>query len=77
MADVESLQDEVECLDADEDCDGPVEYHTVGRATIAWPRCRHHAQKRWERYENSMEVYADSDVPPSWFDPANAGESWD
>ena len=30
-----------------------------------------------DRYENSIERYADSDVPPDWFDPAAAGERWD
>jgi hypothetical protein len=32
---------------------------------------------RLERYEDSMEKYARSDVAPSWFDPADAGERWD
>jgi hypothetical protein len=66
-----------ECLEYNDDCQGPVELHTVGSATRAWPRCRHHADQRYERYENSIERYADSDVPPSWFDPSYAGESWD
>jgi len=32
--------------------------------------------RRLERYENSIERYADSDVAPSWFDPSYAGERW-
>jgi hypothetical protein len=69
--------DEARCLESGDDCAGPVGYHTVGRATRAWPRCEHHAALRQDRYENSIERYADSDVAPSWFDPSYAGESWD
>lgn len=29
-----------------------------------------------KRRENSMEIYADSDLPPAWFDPTIAGERW-
>jgi hypothetical protein len=64
------------CLEHDKDCSGPVEFHTVGRSTLAWPRCEHHAAARWEQYESSIEQYADSDVAPSWFDPDIAGETW-
>lgn len=68
-----------ECLDwnGGYGCRGPVEYRTVGRALTAWPRCEAHFKARLRRYENSIERYADSDVPPSWFDPAAAGERWD
>jgi hypothetical protein len=69
--------DSQECLEADDDCCGAVEYQLVGRADRAWPRCQHHAQLRQERYEDSMEQYADTDVAPDWFDPSYAGESWD
>lgn len=69
--------DAEECLEFGDDCRGPVDYHTVGRATQAWPRCEFHIEQRWARYEDSIERYADSDVPPAWFDPSIAGESWD
>jgi len=64
------------CLEYGEDCNGSVEFHTVGSSLRAWPRCEFHAEKRWERYENSIERYADSDVAPDWFDASIAGESW-
>lgn len=65
-----------ECLERGDDCSGPVEYHLTGRATKAWPRCAFHQERRSERYENSMERYADTDVVPDWFDSSYAGESW-
>ena len=71
------MAEQPECLEASEECRGPVEYQTVGRAERAWPRCAHHAELRERRHEQSIERYADSDVPPAWFDPANAGESWE
>jgi hypothetical protein len=30
-----------------------------------------------DRRENSIERWADSDVPPPWFDPTFAGERWE
>ena len=69
--------DDIECLEANEDCEGPVEWCTVGSSLKAWPRCDYHFQRRLDRYEDSMERYADSDVEPDWFDPTYAGERWD
>lgn len=65
-----------ECLEygADE-CAGPVELFAPGNGN-AFPRCRKHRERRAKSYETSMERYADSDVEPDWFDPANAGEHW-
>lgn len=74
---IEAPHDADECLEYGDDCEGPVDLYTVGRATRAFPRCRRHIERRWESYENSIERYADSDVPPAWFDPSYAGESWD
>ena len=70
--------DEVlECLeDHDGQCKGPVNWHTTGSRMKAFPRCDWHQERRQDRYENSMEKYADSDVAPSWFDPTYAGEEW-
>jgi hypothetical protein len=65
------------CLEYGDDCAGDVEFHSVGASLKAWPRCEFHAEQRWEKYENSIERYADSSVAPSWFDPGDAGESWD
>lgn len=67
----------LECLDEHlGKCEGPVGWHTVGRSLKAWPRCERHAEERWERYEDSIERYADSDVEPNWFDASYAGERW-
>jgi hypothetical protein len=75
---VEEYLDADECLEYHKgDCSGPVDYHITGSSLKAWPRCQHHAEQRWERYDQSMERYADSDVVPEWFDPADAGERWE
>lgn len=66
-----------ECLNFSEHCVGPVEYHAVGSSLKAWPRCDFHAEQREDQYENSLERYADSDIAPDWFDPADAGERWE
>lgn len=68
----------LECLDGPDECRGPVEYHSTdpGRRP-AFPRCARHWDLRLKRREESMELYADSDVPPPWFDPTIAGERWD
>lgn len=65
-----------ECLEYGPDCSGPVDLHWAG-GTRSWPRCTHHADERYKRYENSLERYADSDVVPDWFDPTYAGERWE
>ena len=59
------------------DCSGPVAYHAVpSRDAISAARCDRHWARRLENFENSIERYADSDVPPAWFDPTVAGERW-
>jgi hypothetical protein len=40
-------------------------------------RCDKHWSKRLDRQEEIRKDYPDSPVPPSWFDPSYAGESWD
>lgn len=72
--------EEDDCLDFRDDgtCQGKVEYHTLD-GLKSWPRCAHHFDLRMLAYEDpdSLERYANSDVAPSWFDPADAGERWD
>lgn len=72
--------EELHCLNdwEGESCRGPVEWHSVdpGRAK-AFPRCEKHWAERLDSREGSMELYADSDVVPDWFDPSIAGERWD
>lgn len=50
-----------------ENCSGSVEYRSVPGGSSVVARCEHHFDQRMERYENSLERYADSDVAPSWF----------
>jgi len=68
---------ELRCLeDRDENtCVGEVEYFSLD-GLRAWPRCPFHFDQRLERRENSIERYADSDSPPSWFREDNIGEEW-
>ena len=70
-----------ECLeyhDGDNGCQGPVGYHWNGDpAGKTWPRCTNHQDRRERARDNSIEKYANSDVAPAWFDPADAGERWD
>lgn len=63
--------------DPESPCRGAVHWHSIdpGRSS-AHPRCEKHWAERLERRENSIERYADSDIPPSWFDPSYAGERW-
>jgi hypothetical protein len=72
------MSEQLKCLNGGDGlCQGPVDYWTVGNSLKGWPRCDYHGQRRIDQYENSMERYADSDVPPPWFDPADAGERFD
>ncbi|MCP4897327.1 MAG: hypothetical protein GY906_10185 [bacterium] len=67
------------CLDFRDDgsCRGLVAFASVDGRGKAFPRCRKHFNDRLNRYQGSIEQYAHSDVIPSWFDPADAGEHWD
>lgn len=71
-----SVTEELRCLQEGDDCSGPVKPRLVGDSLRAWPRCEKHYEDRLEAYENSMERFARSDVPPAWFDPSDAGEAW-
>ena len=61
-------------------CKGTVEYrwngYNDGKSSL---RCAAHGDAQIDRANdpNSVAKYADSDVPPSWFDPTIAGERWD
>ena len=58
-------------------CKGPVEWCPAPSGS-AIERCTFHNDERWDAYERSdLERYADSAIPPDWFDEANAGEHWD
>jgi len=69
-----------ECLNFRDDfwsCGGRVAFNSIdpGR-TEAFPRCDVHWAKRLKDREGSIEMYENSDSPPDWFDPMDAGEVW-
>lgn len=69
--------EELECLDGYRgSCSGTVEYRHTSSFGKGFPRCEKHHAERMARRQNSIEQYADSDVPPAWFDPTAAGERW-
>lgn len=59
-------------------CSGEVDYFSP-RGFGGPLRCQVHQVQRMASYmdPNNSERYAESDLPPSNFDPADAGESWD
>ena len=66
-----------ECIEYDPDfCEGVADHRSVDGFGSAPVRCDYHWALRLERRENSLEKYANSDLPPAWFDPAYAGERW-
>jgi hypothetical protein len=75
MTAVETL----ECLDAHQgDCRGATEYRPSLTGTgTAIPRCDKHWEDRLDKEDELRQVYPDSPIPPAWFDPTAAGETWD
>lgn len=78
------MTDEPRCVDAGKDpagaaeCGGAVQYRMPLSSTgVAHPRCNAHWSKRLDREDQHRRNYPDSPVPPPWFDPAAAGETWD
>lgn len=73
------MTDEARCIQANEDeCAGEVEYReSLSGTGTPIPRCGKHWTERLALQRNLAVNYPDSSTPPSWFDPANAGETWD
>lgn len=70
-------QEQLECLDGPEGCNGDVAYRMPLSGTgRSFPRCEKHWDERLERQEEINRKYG-GDVPPRDFDPAYAGERWD
>jgi hypothetical protein len=66
------------CLDGPEGCGGPVERRAPLSSTgRSHSRCERHWNERLKVQARINEDYPDSPVPPAWFDPAAAGETWD
>lgn len=69
---------DLRCLDAGRGgCSGPVEMRTTPDRTDGkhFPRCEAHFEARLAEAERTADLRGD--VPPAWFDPSYAGESWD
>lgn len=67
-----------DCLSGPEECRGKVEYRMpLSGSGRSFPRCDYHWSKRLDHQERLRGNYPDSPSPPSWFDPADAGEHWD
>jgi hypothetical protein len=64
-----------ECIEQSEDCRGRVEMRWPGTGHKFWPRCEFHGERRLANV-SELEMWADSDVPPPWFDPSAIGERW-
>jgi hypothetical protein len=64
-------------LDGPEGCEGAVEYRTTpDRQDLkSFPRCEAHFTRRMASVQRNLELM--SPIPAPWFDPADAGESWD
>jgi hypothetical protein len=74
------VSEDLACLDAnDGPCTGAVELrHALSASGRSYPRCDGHWKKRLDKQQEINERYAPfSDVPPSGFDPADAGECWE
>jgi hypothetical protein len=69
-----------ECLEVHKgNCSGEVEMRpSLSGTGIPIPRCDFHWDERLKEQERIEETYhVNSDVPPDWFDEADAGERWD
>lgn len=68
----------ITCLNGPDECAGAVEYRMPLSGTgQSYPRCDNHWQARLDTEDRLRCDYPDSPNPPSWFDPAAAGEHWD
>jgi hypothetical protein len=68
----------IECLDGPDGCEGEVAYRMALSGTgESFPRCDRHWDERLDRQEEINERYPDSPLAPAWFDPLDAGDSWD
>lgn len=66
-----------ECMQHNDECNGKVEFRMALSGTgESFKRCDFHWSKRLDREQEHRKNYPDSDIPPVWFDPTIAGESW-
>lgn len=60
----------------DGDCGGRVEERLSRSGLTVSIKCENCYNKLQERLDEIDRQYPDSDIPPAWFDPTYAGESW-
>lgn len=58
-------------------CAGPVHTRLSRSGLTTSYRCEAHEAEHQERLDEISERYPDTAIPPGWFDPTYAGESWD
>lgn len=67
--------DEVHCLQENDDCEGEIEYRDPLSGTgKSFPRCAYHWDLRLKEQDRIERTYPQH--APSDFDPAYAGEVW-
>jgi hypothetical protein len=70
------MDEQLECLDGPDGCQGPVEYRMALSATgRSFPRCEAHWELRLNIQEQTNRRYPQN-APADW-SPLDAGESWD
>jgi len=70
------MDEQLECLDGPDGCDGVVEYRMALSATgRSFPRCNKHWDERLQKEEEIRQRYPV--LAPADFDPLYAGERWD
>jgi hypothetical protein len=69
------MSDAVKCMQASEQCRGPVAYRmALSGSGESFPRCEGHWSARLDLEDDLRRRYPSQQ--PSDFDPAYAGESW-
>lgn len=63
--------------ETDENCRGELSVRRSAGGTCDITRCEAHWEERDVLDERLRRDYPNSPNPPDWFDPANAGETWD
>ena len=72
--------DTLTCVDEyDGECRGTIEVRSSPYSPTGFraARCDEHFGRVLNAHEATSRRYPDQPNPPSWFDPADAGESWD
>lgn len=74
---METLEQCLSSYETSENCRGELSTRRSAGGTCDIVRCEAHWEERDDLEDRLRRDYPDSPNPPSWFDPANAGECWD